>query len=221
MATPYTLSDNHKERLRTLAISGAQNFKTRLSNKVFRVICEDHTTEDVRFFSADFKHLTGLYSNLGDEEFYNNCVNGTLDKGNIETMQKYEWQTLKRKGQDVERLYDLLSSDTEKTVLLNELETHTYTFPVAIKNPLLNMCVAFASDSHKARSMRKASNSLNATSTKKVLAIFAKQSYEPNFGEVVYMSDALNVFQGHEELLDSLNSTLQKEYSEQLQAQKK
>ena len=70
------LSEGHKEKLRNQIITGAQNYDKFLLNKVFKIVCDDNSTVDIRFFSNDFKHLTGLYSNLSDSEFYNNCCNG-------------------------------------------------------------------------------------------------------------------------------------------------
>ena len=79
----YLLSDGHKLRLRKQIITGARNYNKYLINKVFKIVCEDGTEINVRFFGSDFKHLTGLNSDLDNEKFYKNCVSGVIDIGNM------------------------------------------------------------------------------------------------------------------------------------------
>lgn len=91
----YSLSVGHKTKLRSQIITGARNYNKYLVNKIFKIICEDGVDVDIRFFASDFKHMTGLYSNLDDEAFYQRCLRGTIDVGNIDTNQKYNWSTLR------------------------------------------------------------------------------------------------------------------------------
>ena len=91
------LSDGHKEKIRSQIISGARNYKKQLMDKVFLIVCEDGIEYEVRFFRGDYKHLTGIYSNLSDDDFFEYCVSGKVDKGNIDTQQKYDWGTLKKR----------------------------------------------------------------------------------------------------------------------------
>ena len=89
------LSENMKRRLRNYIISGARNYNKYLADKVFKIVCEDGDTVEIRFFISDFKHLTGLYSDLKNNEFYKECIHGTISIGNINTKQKYDWNTLR------------------------------------------------------------------------------------------------------------------------------
>lgn len=52
----YSLSDGHKTKLRKQIIIGARNYKKYLTGKVFKIVWEDGTEVDVRFFGSDF-HL--------------------------------------------------------------------------------------------------------------------------------------------------------------------
>lgn len=66
------LSENMKRRLRNYIISGARNYNKYLADKVFKIVCEDGDTVEIRFFISDFKHLTGLYSDLKTMNFIKN-----------------------------------------------------------------------------------------------------------------------------------------------------
>ena len=70
----YSLSIGHMGRLRKQIIVGARNYHKYLVNKVFKLICEDGTEVCIRFHISDFKHMTGLYSNLDDVSFYQKWV---------------------------------------------------------------------------------------------------------------------------------------------------
>lgn len=60
------LTDGNKNRLRTSIIQGAINFEQYLNNKTFLILCEDNSQTHIRFFQDDYKHLTGIYSDLDD-----------------------------------------------------------------------------------------------------------------------------------------------------------
>lgn len=210
----YPLSDGHKAKLRKQIITGARNYDKYLVNKVFKLVCEDGTEVDVRFFGSDFKHMTGLYSDLNDDEFYRNCILGKIDIGNIATDQKYNWSTLKTKGNHVEKIHELLYKDGKKTLILEALDTKTFVFPYAVKNMANNMCIGFVSDVNKARSLRKAGASIKAKTEKSIIAIFSRLSENPMYHELVYVSNVLGVYEKDELLLDKLDDSLQMRFLE-------
>lgn len=208
------LSVGYKIKLRKQIVAGARNYNKYLVNKVFKLVCEDGTEVDLRFFTSDFKHMTGLYSNLNDNLFYENCVSGRIDLGNINNKQKYNWATLRTKGRNIERIHELLYTNCRKTLLLEFLDTHTLVFPYAVKNLANNMCVGFVSNVNRARSLRKASSSINAKSEKSIIAIFAKSSERDKYHELVYVSDVLGVYERDEGLLDKLDDNIQMKFLE-------
>ena len=210
----YLLSEGHKFRLRKQIITGARNYNKYLINKVFKIVCEDGTEIDVRFFGSDFKHLTGLDSDLDNEKFYKNCVSGVIDIGNINDDQKYNWSTLQTKGKSIEKIHELLYADCQKTLLLELLHTNTFVFPYSVKNVANNICVGFASNANKARSLRKASSSLNSKSQKSIVSIFAKLSERDKYHELVYISDVLGIYEKNEELLYQLDDMIQMKFLE-------
>lgn len=198
------LSEGRKERIRDKIILGAKNYKQYLCDKTFRILCEDGTEKEVRFFGADFQHLTGVKSDLNDERFFDNCRLGTIDKGNILTNQKYNWSTLKRKSDRIVNIHGLLYENNDKTLLLEEFEAKSCVFPVAIKNNEMDTCVGFTSDINKARSLRNAISASKCKDEKKIVFIAAKKNGEEKFTELVYSAENINP----DEKLEVLNNSL-------------
>lgn len=186
MAQKHELTEGHKLRLQGNIIQGAKNYETYLNDKSFKIICEDNSETIVRFFQKDFKHLTGIDSNLDEDDFYDMCRLGTISTGNIETEQKYNWDTLRGKTNRIVNIHDLLYTDAEKTLLLNQLKVNTTEFPVAIRNDNIKTCVAFASNANRARSLRKAGSSHDTKEEKKIIAIYGRKNGDEDFTEIVY-----------------------------------
>ena len=118
------------------------------------------------------------------------------------------------KGNYTEKIHELLYKDGKKTLLLESLVTNTYVFPYAVINNSNNMCVGFVSNINRARSLRKASSSVNSLSKKSIIAIFAKSSGDVKYDELVYISDLLNVYEKNETLLNQLSDSLQMRFLE-------
>lgn len=212
--TTEILTEGHKEKIRKQLIEGARNYKHYLMNKIFLIVCEDGTEYEVRFFKGDYKHLTGIRSDLPDNDFFEYCVNAKIDRGNIETTQKYDWGTLKKKGRMIQKIHELLYKDDQKTLLLEALDTKTYVFPIAIKDIANDICVGFVSDIHKARSLRRAKNSNNAKAEKRIIAIFSRKNDTAVFTELVYLSEVNSVYRENEHLIEKLDETIKIRFQE-------
>lgn len=198
------LSENMKRRLRNYIISGARNYNKYLADKVFKIVCEDGDTVEIRFFISDFKHLTGLYSDLKNNEFYKECIHGTISIGNINTKQKYDWNTLRTKCRFIENIHELLYKDCQKVLVLKMLDTKTVVFPYAVKNLSNNICVGFVSDINKARSLFQ--------SEKNIIAIFAKNSDQLKYHQLIYISDVISAYEKDDKLLDTLEESIQMKF---------
>lgn len=146
--------------------------------------------------------------------FFEYCVNGKIDKGNIDTNQKYDWGTLKKKGRIIQNIHDLLYKDDQKTLLLEALDTNTYVFPLAIKDIANDICVGFVSDIHKARSLRRAKNSTNAKAEKRIIAVLAKNNGDKVYGELVYLSSVKGVYEKNESLIDKMDEPIMMRFME-------
>lgn len=212
MKTLYDLSIGHKQKLRNQIITGARNYQHYLVNKVFKIVCEDGMSVDIRFFTNDFKHLTGLYSDLDNNSFYENCCSGYISTGNIRTSQKYNWSTLKIKGKHIEKIHELLYKDGNKILVSEVLDTKTCVFPYAVKNMSNNICVGFVDIIHRARSLRKAASPTKCKSEKTIIAIFAKLKDDKKYNELVYLADVCNMYKKNETVLEELSENMQMKF---------
>ena len=210
-----TILDNaQKLRLRDLIINGARHYQKYLVGKNFLIVCEDGSKNEVCFIQNDFKHLTGLYSDFNDLDFFNHCLHSTIDTGNISTEQKYDWSTLRRKCKGIENIEKLIYADTQKTLLVNGLNTHTKIYPIAIKDLSSNICIGFVSDICKARSMRKASSSNDFESEKTIKAIFSRNNDSSKYNELIYISSVLGVYKKDNKLIEKLEEPVQSKFLE-------
>jgi hypothetical protein len=121
---------------------------------------------------------------------------------------------LRIKGNYIEKIHELLYKNGKKTLLLESLVTHTYVFPYAVLNHDNNMCVGFVSNINRARSLRKASSSLNAAMTKRISAVFAKSLGSLKYHELVYVSDVAGIYEKDALLIHKLSDSLQMKFLE-------
>ena len=165
-------------------------------------------------FKNDFRHLTGIKSNLKDDLFFQNSKKGHLDLGNIAEYQKYNWETLKSKSKGIVQIHKILYEDIQNSLFLINLHTNTRDFPVAIKNTNINTCIGFVDSYHKARTLRKYNSSNKADSQKKISLIVAKKADMVLYNELVYISAIKNVYGLNESILEKLSENVEDSFLE-------
>lgn len=185
----YNIDSNKRLFLRDKIIEGSRKYKNKLMNKNIFVICEDGTSHSICFFANDFLHLAGVDTNLSEARFFEDSYRGFLAEGNINPQQKYNWDTLKGKAKRIEKIDKIIYTDVQDSLFMENLHTNTYTYRVAIRNTTQNACVGFKDSVNKARTLRKSTNSTNATSSKKILAIFSKTPQERLYSELIYINN--------------------------------
>ena len=162
-----------------------------LLNRDFLIICDDFSTYKIRFHRRKFKHLTGIKTSLSEINFFNNALNGIIAESDLNTQQKYDFSTLKKKCCRLTKADLFLNSHTKTTLLLECLHTNTYDFPIAINNIELDMCVACKSNHSffEASSLRTSSNSKNASKIKTIICVISKMQSEEKFTNINYISN--------------------------------
>lgn len=208
------IDENKRKKLRENAIKGAKQYSHYLTDKDFLVICEDGTEHILHFYKADFKHLTGIKSNLNDDDFFTNCENRHLDLGNISEYQKYNWETLNSKSKRIVKIHRIVYDNIQNTLFLINLHTNTRNFPVAIKNTNIDTCVGFLNSNNKARTLRKYSSSQNAEEEKKIGLIVAKKDNTTLYNELIYVSNIKNIYDANNKIMDKLSDGLQNKFLE-------
>lgn len=214
MGNTYLINEGKRKKLRENAIKGAAQYSHYLMNKVFLVICEDGAEYTLQFLKSDYRHLTGIDSNLEDDIFFDNCKSRYLDIGNINEYQTYNWQTLNSKSTRISQIHRILYDNIQNALFMINLHTNTRDFPVAIKNVNINTCIGFVDNNNKARTLRKYSSSSNADEQKKIYLIIAKKQDETLYDELVYVSIVENVYDVNKNILEKMSTKLQTKFLE-------
>ena len=214
MKNTYLINENKRRKLRENAIKGAVKYSHYLMDKVFLVVCEDGSEYTLRFFKSDYRHLTGIDSNLDDDTFFENCKSRYLDIGNINEYQTYNWQTLKSKAIRISQIHRILYDNIQNALFMINLHTNTRNFPVAIKNTNINTCIGFVDNNNKARTLRKYNSSNDADAQKKICLIIAKKQDELLYDELIYVSIVGNVYEVNKNILEKMSEKLQNKFLE-------
>lgn len=209
MGNTNLISENNRKKLRKSAIEGASLYGHYLMDKVFLVLCEDGKEYTLRFLKSDYRHLTGISSNLTDDVFFDNCKSRQLDIGNINEYQKYNWDTLKSKGKRISQIHRIIYDNVTNALFMINLHTNTRTFPVAIKNKNIDTCIGFVDNNNKARTLRKYNSSNNADEQKKIFLIVAKRQNEILYSELIYTSEIDSIYKLNETILEKMSPSLQ------------
>ncbi len=207
----YKINEQNRLNMRTKIINGAKKYANDLVNKDFMVICEDGSIHSVRFFKKDFQHLTGLLSDLSENDFFTRCMNGTISVQNILEDQKYNIATLKDKTRKIEQINEIVYGNTANSLFMVNLHTNTADYPVAIRNKDISMCVGFREKSNRARTLRKYANSGKADDQLEIIAIFAKTMGTELYTEKVYLKDAETLFNTASNVVEKLTDDVKQD----------
>ena len=207
------INENKRRRLRECIIKGAGNYAHYLIDKDFLILCEDGEEYIVHFLKGDFKHLTGVTTDLSDIDFYKSSIKCTLDIGNINENQKYNWATLKSKVKRISYIHRILYDNIQDSLFLINLHTNTRDYPIAIKNTNIDACIGFV-ENNNARTLRKYGSSNDADSQKKILMILAKRRKESLYEEIVYLSMVEESYKVKEGILEIVSEKLQDRFLE-------
>lgn len=165
------MGPERKKRLLESCIKGAKEYSNLVGN-----IYEIHTVENkvyhIEFNTKDFKHLCGVTSSLKDEDFYNNAKKSLLTTKNISNNQIKDWNSLKGKEKCILNIQSFIMN-ADEVLILEELNTNTSVFPIALRNDAKDIAVAFKKASnYYARSLRKARHSLDVQSASEIDEIY-------------------------------------------------
>lgn len=174
-------------------IAGARSY-SKLINKRFLILTEDNCFTEIEFHINDFKHLTGLSSNLEDRAFFKHALKGTLTKENINEFQKHNLNTLKHKCAKIQQIDKLIYANGNENLVLTNLVTDTYIYNIALKNQKNNICIGFVGKDNHARSLRK--KNTHSEQELSIIAIFEKNINETlshEYSKIVYLRNIVGV----------------------------
>lgn len=188
----YRITEYDKEKVRLKAINGARIYSKYLLNKKFAIVTDDLNVVTVTFHKKDFAHLTGLLVNVGENKFFDLCIEGKISRSNIKNLQKHNLSTLFTKATNVENILHFIYADASTNLFLTDFVMASKPdkpFPCAIKNLSKNMVLAFSNgkDILKAKSLRKGTNNEVYNNSKKIIGIF--KLYGALWNECVYIQN--------------------------------
>lgn len=105
-------------------------YKDHLVGRCFLYIFDNRYIE-VTFKADNFKHLTGVDSNLHGKDFYNKAKNHTLTTSQFYFSEKHPYNAAKKKIRYLHRLDELTNTDI---FLLEKMGTNTITYKFGFTN---------------------------------------------------------------------------------------
>lgn len=134
------LSETRRQRLLNFYTNAAKIYNSYIGN-IYEVHAENHVYK-WEFNKKDFLHLCGVSVNLNAIDFFNNCKNSKLTVNNILMSQTKDWNSLKGKAKCLENFQYFIDCPFD-TLIIEDLVTSTYNFPVALRNDSKDIAIAF------------------------------------------------------------------------------
>lgn len=106
-----------------------------------------------------------------------------------------------------------LHADVSSNLFLYNLKTHTYDYPLAIRNDKEDMTICFVGNDYHALSLRKARNSHTTNSEKQILSIFEVND-DNMIVKLIYIRKLRSVLENTEiesQLSETLRNQIQSE----------
>lgn len=132
------ITEDKKLNIRTDIINGIEKYKEKLAGKYFLYIFDGRYIE-IYFGRDNFKHLTGVKSNLNAEDFYSKAEDKILTTSQFGFNKEHPYRNAKKK---CSRLIDLHKLIYEDTILLENLKTDSYKFSFGTTN--LDFTIGFS-----------------------------------------------------------------------------
>ncbi len=127
--------NDRKQAAKQICIA-AKQYKKKLVGKTFLYVFDGRYIE-VMFKTSNFKHLTGVESNLSAKSFYKLAVDGKLQGTQIFFSAQHPFQLSKRKIQHINNISNLATSES---FLLEDITTSTQTYKFGSTDLNFTLC---------------------------------------------------------------------------------
>lgn len=122
--------ERKKLKIRNDIILAVDKYKNHLVGRCFLYVFDNRYIE-VTFKANNFKHLTGVDSNLYGKDFYNRAKKHTLTTSQFYFSKEHPYNAAKKKIKYLHRLDELTNTDI---FLLEKMETDTITYKFGFTN---------------------------------------------------------------------------------------
>lgn len=202
------ISIDDKNKLIDLIQNSANYYKEKMLGKSFLILFDDGRNLEILFKKSDFKHLTGVSSDLSAEDFYNKAIRKKgiqLKPNEIYTTLNHPMYLAKRKMESFSNIYDLFIN---QSYLLETIHTNTriYSFGMAdFKITLL--CEKYKKDKnyHTATSLRTNSLVSKSKNFYQLECVFVKTKYYMKYTDMIFpVEKDKTYFRKHKDKLDKI-----------------
>ncbi len=122
----------------------AKDYKQNLVGKTFLYVFDNRYIE-VMFKTKDFKHLTGVDTNLSAQDFYKKAHTGTLQTSQIFFSSRHPYKLAQKK---LKHLQNISSLAMGESFMLEDIRTHTASYAYGTTDLAFSLCLNKEYDSN-------------------------------------------------------------------------
>ncbi|MCD7823000.1 MAG: PBECR4 domain-containing protein [Oscillospiraceae bacterium] len=206
-----TISHDRKAIVQLIKDS-AITYKKHLVGRKFMYVFDGRYIE-VIYKTANFRHLTGVYTNLSAKAFYSNAVKGKLTENDIGFDSHHIFDLCVRKLKHID---DVAKMATSECIMLEEIETDTMSYKFGTTDLKFTLCLnrdknvngEELSDGYVVQSLRDGDCFSRSKSIYAVTHIFAKGNDDKKYSELLYSDNSTPVESLSDEILSLLDDKL-------------
>jgi len=187
---------NDRKQTAKLICNAAMEYKKNLVGKTFLYVFDNRYIE-VMFKVSNFKHLTGVDSNLNAKSFYQLAVEGKLQGTQIYFSAQHPFQLSKKKIQHINNISNLATSES---FLLENITTSTQTYKFGSTDLNFTLCfnkqnpTGIKPDAYfTVESLRDEDCFVRSANVYSITHILAKANDSSLYTDVIYIENGKNL----------------------------
>jgi len=183
-----------KERVKETVINNAALYKWYYVNYEYLLCSKAFIKNDYYIVSAhedNYLHLTGLHTNLSAEDFFNKCLNGTLEESDFDFVktgqnEKEVKGSVRRKINSLSGMMNMFGGSTmiEEDFVKNRIRC---SFATAVSDVTLGF---FVSGKAKPMTLLKG-NELDSSKAKRLDLVLSRRKGEDKFSEMIVGTETI------------------------------
>lgn len=192
--------------------NAAELYKNHLVGKRFMYVFECRYIE-VIYKAANFRHLTGVATNLSAKAFYRFAANKQLQANQIYFTAQHSYDLCKKKIKHINQLSNLAGSES---FMLEEIITNTKTYKFGTTNLNFTLCLAKEiddkgnekGDCFVVESLRDEDCFSKSKTAFNITHIFSKSNDMKKYTDILYMDSSTSLDDLPEAILEMLSDEL-------------
>lgn len=192
-----TNKEKKKRILKEDIIKASKLYKEYFVGKTFMYVFEERYIQ-VTYRTKDFKHLTGIESELAAKDFYKNSINNNLKDNQIKNSKRYPYNLARKKVTALLNFQKLIRDDL---LVLEEVITKTTSYKFGVTELKFTLCLINPVDRNKniinedyfvPQSLRVEDSVSRSKNLYEVDFIFVKKNDERLYKTMIYGDDCID-----------------------------